>query len=198
MVIKTSRCIGCDACTVSCKTVNGLGPNVFYRHVHKMEKGEYPHVKRVSVPTLCNHCENAACQRVCPTGATYKDDMGRVEVDYDKCIGCRMCMAACPYGARTFNWEAPQSYFPENSDGCIIDEDYASRHRIGVVEKCTFCKDRTDKGEDPLCVHNCPARALIFGDLDDPESDISRFVETQKTYTLLSEQGTRPQVYYFE
>lgn len=198
MAIKTSRCIGCDACTVSCKTYNDLGPGVAYRSVAKMEKGTYPHAKRVSVPTLCNHCENAACQRVCPTGATYKDDKGRVEVDPDKCIGCRMCIAACPYGARTFNWGPQKSWFPASDETCPIDEKVAARHPVGVAEKCTFCKDRTDAGLDPLCVHNCPARALVFGDLDDPDSELSRLVADERAYVLKPEQGTRPQIYYID
>lgn len=198
MVIKPSRCIGCDGCTVSCKTYNNLGPNVYYRKVQKMETGTYPVAKRVCLPTLCNHCENAACEKVCPTGATYKDDKGRVQIDQEKCIGCRMCMGACPYGARTFNWGEAESYFPENDAPCIIDDAVASHHKVGVVEKCTMCKDRTDEGLDPLCVHNCPARALVFGDLDDPESEVAKLVASGKTYTLLPEKGTRPQIYYMD
>lgn len=198
MVIKPSRCIGCDACTVSCKTFNGLGPNVVYRKVHKYEVGTYPNAKRKSIPTLCNHCENAACEKVCPTGATYKDEKGRIQVDQDKCIGCRMCIGACPYGARTFNWGPQESYFPHAADPCIIDEAVAARHKVGVVEKCTMCKDRTDDGLDPLCVHNCPARALVFGDFDDPESEVSKLVATGKTYTLLPEKGTLPQIHYMD
>ena len=198
MVIKTSRCIGCDACTISCKTFNKLGPNVVYRKVHKFEVGEYPSAKRRSIPTLCNHCENAACEKVCPTGATYKDEKGRVQVDQDKCIGCRMCIGACPYGARTFNWGPQESYWPATDEPSVIDEAVAGSHRVGAVEKCTMCKDRTDNGLDPLCVHNCPARALVFGDLDDPESEVAKLVGTGKTYTLLPEKGTLPQVHYMD
>lgn len=199
MVIKASRCIGCDACTVSCKTFNGLGPGMFYRHVRKMEKGTYPNARRVSIPTLCNHCENAACERVCPTGATYKDDKGRVEVDIEKCIGCRMCMAACPYNARTFNWSAPKSWFPINNDAeNVVDASIAQRHVVGTVEKCNMCKGRTDQGLDPMCVHNCPANALVFGDLDDPTSTVSKLIAHERVYVLLPEQGTNPQVYYLD
>ena len=197
MVIKTSRCIGCDACVVSCKTYNNLGPGMYYRHVHKMEMGTYPDVKRVAIPTLCNHCENAPCVRACPTGASFKDEKGRVEINKDRCIGCRMCMAACPYGARSFNWSEPESWFPEKADN-VMDNRVSANHTKGFVEKCTMCKDRTDAGLDPLCVHNCPARALMFGDLDDPESEIARFIATHKVYSLLPEKGTRPQVYYFD
>ena len=116
-------------------------------------------------------------------------------MDPDKCIGCRMCMGACPYGARTFNWGPQQSYFPHSEAGNVIDEAVAPRHRVGVAEKCT---NRTDEGLDPLFVHNCPARALVFGDFDDPTSEVSKLVATGRTYTLLPEKGTLPQVHYMD
>ena len=119
----------------------------------------------------CQHCDNAACQRVCPTGATYKDEKGRVEIDYDKCIGCRMCMAACPYNARVFNWSKP-----ERSTGANWGDGRVPVRPKGVAEKCTLCKERTDRGEEPMCVACCPAKARIYGDLDDPESEISQVI----------------------
>ena len=112
------------------------------------------------VPLACQHCENPACMKVCPTGATYKDDAGRVEIEYDRCIGCRMCMAACPFNARVFNWEDPQR------DGGFNWGDARVPVRTrGVMEKCTLCRERTDEGEAPMCVVCCPTHARVFGDL---------------------------------
>ena len=156
-------------------------------------KGEYPNLTRTYLPVQCQHCENAACLKVCPTGATYKDDKGRVEIDYDKCIGCRMCMAACPFNARVFNWEEPV----RDPDVNYGDARVPVRNK-GVMEKCTLCKERTDDGDVPMCVRVCPARARTFGDLDDPESDISRLARERagSVHHLLEEKGTRPQLFY--
>ena len=128
----------------------------------------------------------------CPTGASYYDENQCVQVDYEKCIGCRMCMAACPYNARVFNWNEPVRD-PGFNYG---DKDVPVRGK-GVVEKCTLCKERTDRGDEPMCVACCPTRARTFGDLDDPDSEISRVVRERKAGVLLEEQGTRPQVRYF-
>ena len=156
-------------------------------------EGTYPNLTRTYIPLACQHCENPACLRVCPTGATYKDDKGRVEIDYDKCIGCRMCMAACPYNARVFNWSEPV----RDPDFNYGDKDVPVRPK-GVAEKCSMCKERTDRGEEPMCVMCCPTEARVFGDLDDPESAISKFLGEKSTFVLLEEQGTRPQVRYFK
>ena len=124
-------------------------------------EGTYPNLTRTYIPLACQHCENPACLRVCPTGATYKDDKGRVEIDYDKCIGCRMCMAACPYNARVFNWSEPV----RDPDFNYGDKDVPVRPK-GVAEKCTMCKERTDRGEEPMCVRvlsDRSARVRRFG-----------------------------------
>jgi molybdopterin-containing oxidoreductase family iron-sulfur binding subunit len=154
--------------------------------------GIYPNVSRRWVPLACQHCENPACMKVCPTGATYKDDKGRVEIDYDKCIGCRFCMAACPYNARVFNWSEPD-HDPDFQTG------YGSVpvRGKGVMEKCTLCKERADRGDVPMCVQNCPTDARIYGDLDDPQSDVSRAIRENDGYVLLEDKGTRPKVHYF-
>ena len=200
LVINLDRCIGCHTCSNGCRIQNGLPQGIVWNRVITEGSdiidgavGTYPSLSRRYIPLGCQHCENPACMKVCPTGATYKDVLGRVEIDYEKCIGCRMCMAACPYNARAFNWEEPVR---------ATDFNYGAKNvpqRVkGVAEKCTLCKERTDVGEDPMCVKCCPTKARIFGDLDDPNSEVSKAIATRHGYQLLEEQGTRPQVYYFE
>ena len=198
MVISLERCMGCHTCSLSCKMQNNVPDGMLWNRVTTETAGvidgcvgQYPNLSRVYLPLSCMHCENAPCQRVCPTGATYKDEKGRVLVNYDKCIGCRMCMAACPYNARVFNWNEPVRSAGFNYG----DKDVPVRKK-GMVEKCTFCKERVDRGEVPMCVQNCPAEARTFGDLDDPDSEVSKLVRTRGGQTLLPEKGTRPQVYY--
>lgn len=200
MGINTHRCLGCQACTLACKTQNAVPGDMFWNRVltegsDKLDVavGDYPRLTRKYLPLACQHCENPACLKVCPTGATYKDDKGRVEIDYDKCIGCRMCMAACPYNVRSFNWDDP-SFIREFRYG---DKEVPDRSK-GVVEKCTLCKERVDRGDIPMCVSVCPVEARVFGDLDDPDSEIARLRREKSIRTLLEEQGTRPQVYYYE
>lgn len=199
LAINLDRCIGCQTCANACKMQNNVPMGMHWNRVLTEgcdsidgAQGEFPNLTRTYLPIACQHCENPACQRVCPTGATYKDEKGRVEVDYDKCIGCRMCMAACPYNARVFNWSEPA----RDPDFNYGDKDVPVRPR-GVVEKCTMCKERTDREDEPMCVVCCPTRARTFGDLDDPNSTISRTILDHKAGVLLEEQGTRPQVHYF-
>ena len=197
--IDLHRCIGCNTCALACKMQNNVPNGMLWNRVltegcerFDSAEGTYPNLSRTYLPLACQHCENPACLRVCPTGATYKDEKGRVEIDYDKCIGCRMCMAACPYNARVFNWSEPV----RDPDFNYGDRDVPVRGK-GVVEKCTLCKERTDRGDEPMCVKCCLAKARVFGDLDDPESEISRVIRERNATVLLPEQGTRPQVRYF-
>ena len=192
LAIDLSRCTGCNTCVMACKMQNNVPMSLAWNRVVVEAVGTYPNLTRSYLPIACQHCENPACLRVCPTGATYKDDKGRVEIDYDKCIGCRMCMAACPYNARVFNWEDPV----RDPDFNYGDKDVPVRPK-GVVEKCTLCKERTDRGDEPMCVRCCLSKARTFGDLDDPESEISRLIREKKAGVLLEEQGTKPQVHYF-
>lgn len=198
--IDLHRCIGCNTCALACKMQNNVPDGMLWNRVltegcerFDSAEGTYPNLSRTYLPLACQHCENPACERVCPTGATYKDDKGRVEIDYDKCIGCRMCMAACPYNARVFNWNEPV----RDPDFNYGDKDVPVRPK-GVVEKCTLCKERTDRGDEPMCVVCCPTKARIYGDLDDPDSEVSRAIRERGGYVLLEEQGTRPQVHYFD
>lgn len=197
--INLHRCIGCNTCAVACKMQNNVSDGMLWNRVltegcerFDSAEGTYPNLSRTYLPLACQHCENPACERVCPTGATYKDDKGRVEIDYDKCIGCRMCMAACPYtGVRSFNWEEPR--YP--MDFALGDAD-APKHQKHVVEKCIFCYQRLARGETPACMDLCPARARHFGDLDDPDSEVSKLLKERSYEQLLPSEGTKPSVYY--
>lgn len=199
IAINLDRCTGCNTCAMACKMQNNVPMGMAWNRVLNEEcefevgvQGTYPHVSRAHLPVACQHCENPACLRVCPTGATYKDDKGRVEIDYDKCIGCRMCLAACPYtGVRSFNWEEPAYY----ADFALGDAD-AAKHEKHTVEKCIFCTQRVARGEQPACVADCIGRARHFGDLDDPNSEVSKLLASREYTQLHAEFGTKPSVYY--
>ena len=200
LAIDCNRCVGCMACNGACKMTNNVPIGSFWNKVLRIGpnepgEGEVPSHDFYFLPVQCQHCENPACLKVCPTGATYKDEQGRVEIDYDRCIGCRMCMAACPYNARVFNWEDPQ----RDGDFNWGDARVPVRTR-GVMEKCTLCKERTDAGEEPMCVVCCPTHARVFGDLDDPNSELAQLRATKgkNVHILLEEKGTKPQVFYFD
>ena len=188
-----TACIGCRTCQVACKDKNNLEIGTIFRRLSDFEVGSYPTVQTFHYSSSCNHCENPACVKVCPVGATYKDpETGVVRQDYDKCIGCRMCMSACPYtGVRSFNWEEPKY----SVDHAMGDAD-APVHQKHVVEKCTMCWHKLAKGENPLCVDGCPAYARFWGDLNDPDSEVSRLVREREHMRLLEDRGTNPSVYY--
>ena len=148
-----------------------------------------PALRGLPVPVFCNHCDNPPCVRVCPTQATWQRDDGVVTIDAHRCIGCRYCVAACPYGSRSFNWVEPRPYVPAPLG------DYPTRSR-GVVEKCNLCEERLARGLRPACVDVCAERAIIFGDLDDPASDVRRALADRYAVRRKPELGTRPQIYY--
>ena len=200
MVIDTKRCVGCNACTVACKMANNVPQDIFWTRaltdggdMMDTPAGEFPDISMRYITVSCQHCENPACAKVCPVGATYKDpETGVVRQDYDKCIGCRMCMSACPYtGVRSFNWEEPR--YP--MDFALGDAD-APKHQKHVVEKCIFCYQRLARGETPACMDLCPARARHFGALDDPNSEVSQLIRERSYEQLLPSEGTKPSVYY--
>lgn len=200
MVIDTKRCIACNSCAVACKIENNLPDGVWWNRVMSVggpnldsPSGEYPNLKMDNITLACQHCENPACVKVCPVGATYKDpDTGVVRQDYEKCIGCRMCMAACPYtGVRSFNWEEPRYHL----DFAVGDQDVAP-HQKHVVEKCTLCWHRLAKGLQPSCMEVCIGRARYFGDFNDPESEVSKLIASRSSEQLLADRGTNPSVYF--
>lgn len=195
MVIDLKRCVGCNSCTVACKQVNGTPPGVLRTKVLITEKGTYPNVRLDFLPMLCMHCEQPECERVCPVGATQKQENGIVTIDQERCIGCQFCLMACPYGARTFVDEV-KSYFPGKGSLTAYEKARYADHAAGVCEKCDFCADRVAAGQEPACVATCAARARIFGDLDDPESEVSKLIAQKKGAQLLPELKLNPSVYY--
>ncbi|MBR2790617.1 MAG: 4Fe-4S dicluster domain-containing protein [Eggerthellaceae bacterium] len=200
IVIDTELCHGCHACALACRVENNVPNDIWWNRI-MTDGGEGPHTFRgtygngykIYLPLMCQHCENPACVKVCPVGATYKDaETGVVRQDYDKCIGCRMCMAACPYtGVRSFNWEEPKYYMD-----FALGDAAVPKHQKHTVEKCTMCWHRLARGEEPACVATCPGYARYFGDLNDPESEVSKLVASRQYKQLLPEKGTRPSVYY--
>jgi len=208
-----SRCIGCRRCVYACVKENNQSrtPQVHWISVLRFKKGEkwidlensekYYNPKQVPekdffyMPVQCQQCENPPCVKVCPTQATWKEPDGIVVVDYNWCIGCRYCMAACPYGARRFNWAKPNIPSTElNPDTHYL----GNRPRYkGVVEKCTFCIQRTRAGKYPACVEACPVGARKFGNLLDPDSEIRQLIENKRVFRLKEDLNTEPKFYYF-
>lgn len=161
-----------------------------YDHTFVDQANEY-HPEEFKVkrfPVLCNHCDRPPCVRVCPTKATFKRPDGIVQQDMHRCIGCRFCMAACPYGSRSFNWIDPRPYIRR------VNEEYPTR-TMGVVEKCTFCSERIEKGLEPACVESSNG-ALIFGNLNDPDSEVRRVLGSHFTLQRRPSLGTMPSVFY--
>ena len=199
-VIDKKSCIACHACAVACKVENNLPDGVWWNRIlteggDSMDTpaGTYPNLTMANIAVACQHCSNPACVKVCPVGATYKDpETGAVRQDYEKCIGCRMCMAACPYtGVRSFNWEEPK-----HAIGQAMGDADVPAHQKHVVEKCTMCWHRLAKGLEPACVEVCPARVRFFGDFDDPNSEVSKLIRDREYMKLLPSEGTNPSVYY--
>ena len=162
--------------------------------VYEKEVGRYPNVKRMFIPTLCNHCEDAPCLNACPTGAIFKREDGIVMVNEEVCCGSQACVAACPYGAMHF-LETEESEF--GGELTPLEKMNFAQWETGTVQKCTFCAHRIDQGVyEPACVETCPAKCRFFGDLDDPQSEVSQRVRNRNAQQPREEYGTKPSVYY--
>lgn len=194
MLIDLRRCVGCFACVMACKAEHSTPKGVNWNRVIVEEKGEYPKARMTFKPILCNHCSNPPCLDVCPTGATSKRPDGIVTVNSNKCIGCQYCVVACPYQARSFNKKS-EGYFPEYGLTTLEQQGY-KQHLKGTAGKCIFCYERVDQGLSPACVVSCPGKARIFGDIDDPQSEISLLLKEHKAFQHLTHLGTGPAVFY--
>lgn len=174
MLVDLRRCVGCHTCSVACKCENLVPLDTYRTWVKIIEKGQFPNVSRSFLPSMCNNCENPICVRNCPTQATFRREDGIVMQDPHRCIGCKYCMASCPYDVR------------------YVDS------LKKIVQKCTWCHHRVDAGLDPACVNACPTSALVFGDLNDPESKISKLLASNAVQVLKPEKDTRPHVFYID
>ena len=211
MVIDLKKCVGCQTCTVSCKVDNFVPPGIFWNDVYDYEVGEYPNVRRFFLPVPCMQCKNPPCKDVCPTGATIQREDGIIYVDYDICLGCGYCEVACPYRARSVYKKQAYYYGEETTTHEKFTPELRAsyqRHKTGTASKCTFCLSKIDEatgkglesGVDaeatPTCVNSCITKARYFGDLDDPNSEVSRLIRERGGFRLLEELGTDPSVYY--
>ena len=208
MVIDLGKCIGCRRCAYACKHENNVpdtisppyimvfetesatGTTGHFASPEMMGEGTTMYYDKLRkdkwyMPVQCNHCDDAPCVQVCPTGASYKDPDGYVLIDYDKCIGCRYCMTACPYGARRFNWWEP--HVPRDRINPLVP-----MRRHGVVEKCTFCVHRTRRGKFTRCVEACPNKARTFGNFNDPDSEVRKLVRNERNFRLKEVLNTGP------
>lgn len=177
IVLDTRKCLNCKACTVACKFENGVevGDDQYRIWVADLGvKGTFPKLSLEFQPSQCQHCANTPCASVCPTSATYVTEEGVVMIDYDKCIICKACMSACPYDAR------------------FVSEAH------NAVEKCTFCYHRLAEGKEPACVETCPTKVRVFGDLNDPNSKVTKLLQENDTYQLKPEKHTRPRLFYIK
>jgi menaquinone reductase, iron-sulfur cluster-binding subunit len=219
MVIDLDRCTGCQGCAVACRMENNIpmagpedtakGRSIFWMSLLTTSRGTYPLLGQQFLPAPCNHCEDAPCIKVCPVGATTQSEDGIIQQVPDRCIGCRLCQVSCPYTRRYFNWSHPEWRAEWRAK---LNPDVTVRPH-GVVEKCLFCHHRVRaareqaRGEGralddddvrrlPACAASCPAEAITFGDMNDPDSTVSRLAASPRAFRLLEELGTHPKVVY--
>lgn len=210
MVIDLKKCYGCNACVLACKQEHFLLSNMFFNHLIMAESGTYPNVKKLMIPTLCNHCEDPVCAQACPTGATYKREDGIVAVDAIKCTGCQYCTMSCPYNQRTYVDSTETSYYEQGKSKREKLGEKLFPFTEGTVVKCSFCMEKIDEGlkkglvpgvdreATPACVNTCYTHARVFGDLDDSNSEVSRLIREHNAYTLCPETEAGPSVYYID
>lgn len=215
MVIDLRKCVGCHSCTIACVAENKLPPGVVYRPVIEEEAGVYPNVMRRFIPRPCMQCENPPCVPVCPVNATWTNEEGIVAMNYERCIGCRYCLTACPYSARTSDFGFTYTDGTPNVAGIVGEKDADDYERaanfeygksytrddrrsspIGNARKCHFCQHRILEGVLPACVTTCIGRATLFGDANDPDSLVAEMIAQPNVMRLKEELGTEPRVYY--
>lgn len=217
MIIDQRKCVGCNACTVGCMSENKLPPGVIYRPVLTEESGSFPNVKLVFTPKPCNQCAAPPCVPVCPVDATWKRADGVVAIDYDKCIGCKRCISACPYKHRKFDdaefYTDDSAQGSDSTGGVVVGAnapyelassfEYAKEWNrsdgdppAGKARKCHFCLHRLEEGMLPMCTTTCIGRATYFGNADDSASLVSEVMAGIGTHVLLPEAGTKPNVHY--
>ena len=220
MVIDLDKCVGCQACTIACWAENNIPhgspeeqknrTEIYWNKVIAVSEGRYPTIHVQIIPMPCMHCDKAPCVTVCPVSATYRREDGIIMQDFRRCLGCKYCIMACPYGARNFNFkrqEEQEYHRPDPPPHRSQRSHWPFPHRVhGVVEKCNFCFHRIDQGlkegkkigEDvvPACVEACPAKARTFGDLDEPDSRIAWLLSSRGAFRLREEMGTGPKVFY--
>ena len=200
MVIDLKRCMGCQTCAVACKLENDEPPGIWWNRVLTVggpdidtPSGTTPNLEMSFLPLACQHCRDPPCVDVCPVKAAYIREDGLVLINWQTCIGCRYCIIACPYGVRSYSWRDTKALkVPDFQVGAAE----VPVRPLGVGEKCTFCFHRVDKGLDPACIAVCPARARFFGDVNDPNSEVSKLIKEKGGYQLQKELGTDPSVYF--
>ena len=201
MAIDLRKCFGCQTCAASCKNANNLPDGIWWNTVYTRggetidtASGTYPNCELYHQPVACQHCSNPACVEVCPTGATWKDEeTGIVMQDSEVCIGCKLCIDICPYDVRRYI-DGDPAWIVGFATG-FAD---APTHVGNAVGKCTMCSNLVAKGEEPMCVQACIGKARIFGDLDDPNSEISKLIASRESERYLADAGTSPNVYYLK
>jgi molybdopterin-containing oxidoreductase family iron-sulfur binding subunit len=192
MVVDLKRCVGCNTCVVACKAEHNTPNGILCTSVIEKEEGRFPDVRRLFIPVLCNHCDEPACVDVCPTGASHARPDGIV---WKRCMGCKACIAACPYDAR----HGVEDNRILLSDGrTVFENPTVGGCPARVPIKCDFCVHRVEQGLSPACVEVCPTSARIFGDLEDPDDDVPQLMERHRSFVLLWDKGTRPRVFYID
>jgi len=192
--VDLERCIGCLACVIACKVENGTPPNIHWMKVlEKIEEDGDTCGKRTFVPVRCNHCDDPPCLTACPSGAIVKRADGIVTINQKVCIGTMACMTACPYYVPS-RWDGGDGYY--KGERTRYEQTKASKFKVGTAQKCHFCQHRIDEGRPPACVEACPAQALNYGDLQDPDSSINLQLKQKKHFQPRAELGTRPALFY--